>query len=64
MDFFEAELDKINRLVEVPLMQRRQHVMKDDYKDELQEVYVDVKEIEEHLAKTISISRFIIDKHK
>lgn len=38
--------------------------MKDDYKDELQEVYVDVKEIEEHLAKTISISRFIIDKHK
>ena len=45
-------------------MQRREKKHKEDYQEELAEVYLDVQEIEEKLAKTISIGRFMIQKQK
>ena len=64
MDYFINELDRIQQLAEVPLMAKRMDKHKDDAMEELMEVYQDVKEIEGHLAKTINIASFIIQKHQ
>ena len=46
MNFFEQEIGRMQRLVQVPLMTRRLDSHKDDPMEELMEVYQDVKEVE------------------
>jgi hypothetical protein len=49
IDYFEQELERISKIVKVPLMTRRQNKIKEDPFEELMEVYQDVKEIEQNL---------------
>ena len=51
MNYFESELKRLEETIEVPM-------------DELVEVYEEVKEVEENLAKAINIANFIISKNK
>ena len=56
IDYFEAELKKIAKIVKVPLITRRQNHIKEDPFEELMEVYQDVKEIEQNLSKSLNIA--------
>ena len=59
----KRELESMKKFTDVPLMTRRQDCFKENALDELQEVYGDVKVIEESLSKTVNMAEFIIQKH-
>ncbi len=55
MNFFEQELNRMQKLIQVPLMTRRLDCHKEDPMEELMEVYNDCKEIEQTLGKALNI---------
>ena len=64
MNYFESELKRLETTIEVPMRTRRLETHHSDPMDELVEVYEEVKEMEENLAKAINIANFIISKNK
>jgi chromosome segregation ATPase len=64
MNYFESELKRLETTIEVPMRTRRLESHHNDPMDELVDVYEEVKEMEENLAKAINIANFIISKNK